>query len=62
MIDRLFEICFTLLGRVLFPRRQAWQQRRDAKILSGVIFFSLMLGTVVMTMIKMIYFKTKASL
>lgn len=39
MIDRLFEIIFILLGRVLFPRRQDWQQRRDAKILSGVIFF-----------------------
>lgn len=47
------------MGRVLFPQRQAWEQRRNAKIFFGVVAFSVVLGVVVMTFIKMIYNKTK---
>ena len=58
-VDLFFEKCFALLGRALFPRRQAWEQRRNAKIMFGVVAFSIILGIAVMTLIKMIYFKTK---
>jgi hypothetical protein len=59
-MDFFVDRCFALLGRILFPRRQEWEQRRNAKILSGVLAFSLVLGLVVAKLIKMIYFKTKA--
>ena len=58
-MDLFFDKCFALLGRIIFPRRQAWEQRRGAKIMSGVIAFALVLGLVVVTLIKMIYNKTK---
>ena len=53
--DRLF----AFLGRIIFPRRQPWEQRRSAKIMFGVLGFALLLGAVVMTLIYMIYNKTK---
>ena len=59
-MDFFIEKCFALLGRIFFPRRQGWEQRRNAKIMCGVIAFSIVLGLVVMKLIKMIYFKTKA--
>lgn len=59
-MDFFFERCFALVGRIIFPRRQEWEQRRNAKILFGVLAFSLLLGFVVAKIIKMIYFKTKA--
>jgi hypothetical protein len=59
-MDFFVDRCFALLGRIFFPRRQEWEQRRNAKILFGVIAFSVVLGLVVAKVIKMIYFKTKA--
>jgi hypothetical protein len=59
-MEFLLEKVFALVGKIVFPRRQPWRQRRDAKILCCVLLFSLILGGVVMTLIKMIYFKTKA--
>lgn len=58
-MDFFIEKCFALLGRVIFPRRQEWEQRRNAKLLFGVLAFSILLGLVVMVLIKMIYNKTK---
>ena len=59
-MDLFVEKCFAWLGRVVFPRHQAWQQRRSAKIMFGVIAFGLLLGLAVAVLIKMIYFKTRA--
>ena len=58
-MDLFIDKCFALVGRVIFPRRQQWEQRRGAKILFGVLAFSLLLGLIVAKLIKMIYFKTK---
>ena len=58
-MDFFSDRCFALLGRIIFPRRQPWEQRRNAKIMFGVLAFALALGTVVMTLIYMIYNKTK---
>ena len=58
-MDFFSDKCFALLGRIIFPRRQPWEQRRGAKIMSGVIAFAFVLGTVVMVLIKLIYNKTK---
>jgi hypothetical protein len=43
------------LGRRLFPRRQDWQQRQDAKILLHTVAFSLALGLVIAEMICLAY-------
>ncbi len=59
-MDYFLERFFALLGRVIFPRRQEWEQRRNAKLVCGVLTFSIILGLAVMKLIKMIYFKTKA--
>ena len=58
-MDFFSDKLFSLLGRIIFPRRQPWEQRRNAKIMSGVIAFAFVLGTVVMVLIKLIYNKTK---
>ena len=58
-MDFFIEKCFALMGRILFPRRQAWEQRRNAKLFFGVVAFSAMLGMVVYLLIKMIYNKTR---
>jgi hypothetical protein len=58
-MDFLLEKTFAVVGKIVFPRRQSWRQRRDAKILCCVLLFSILLGAVVMTLIKVIYFKTK---
>ncbi len=59
-MDLFVDKCFAWVGRVIFPRRQAWEQRRNAKIMFGVVSFGLLLGLVVATLIKIIYFKTRA--
>ena len=56
-MESFVDKCFSVLGRVFFPRRQAWEQRRNAKIMFGVIAFSLTLGLVLMFIIRMIYNK-----
>jgi hypothetical protein len=43
------------LGRRLFPRRQDWQQRQDAKILAHTVAFSLTLGVVMAELIRYAY-------
>ncbi len=40
------ELLYNLLGRLLFPRRQNWEQRKSAKILVLTVAFSLALGLV----------------
>lgn len=52
------EKCFAWLGRVVFPRHQAWEQRRNAKLFFGVVAFSLALGAVVWLLLRLIYNKT----
>ena len=47
------------MGRMIFPRRQEWEQRRNAKIVFGVVSFSLILGLTLAKLMKMIYIKTK---
>ena len=58
-MDLFSDKLFSLLGRIIFPRREPWQQRRGAKIMFGVIAFALLLSGVVLTLIYMIYNKTK---
>ena len=42
VLDRIF----LLLGRVLFPRRQRWEQIRNAKLWTGVALFTAVTGVV----------------
>ena len=58
-MDFFSDKLFSLLGRIIFPRREPWQQRRGAKIMFGVIAFALALSAVVLFLIYSIYNKTK---
>jgi len=49
------QMLYDLLGRLLFPRRQSWEQRRNAKTLVLTLAFTLALGFVMAEMIRMIY-------
>ncbi len=53
------ELIYNLLGRMLFPRRQNWSQRRSAKIFVLTIAFSVTLGLVLAEVIRMIYVHRK---
>ena len=58
-MDYFLEKFCALLGKIVFPRRPAWQQRRNGKIVFGVLAFSLVLGWIVMKIIRVLYYKTK---
>jgi hypothetical protein len=48
-VERLFAI----VGKLLFPRQQDWEQRRSAKTFVFVVLFALALGFVLMKVIRM---------
>ena len=45
-MNRLLEKSFAVVGKVIFPRRQRWEQRRDAKIFIYVVLFTLIASAV----------------
>jgi len=53
------ELIYNLLGRLLFPRRQEWHQRRSAKTFVLTVAFSMTLGLVLAEVMRMIYFHRK---
>ena len=46
---------YDLIGRLLFPRSQDWEQRKNAKILVLTVAFTLALGVVVAKVIRIAY-------
>jgi hypothetical protein len=60
LLDLFFQKYFAWLGCIRFPGRQEWEQRHHAKIMSGVVAFSVVLDVAVLVVIKMIYLKTRA--
>ena len=55
----LFERLFGLIGKVFFPRQQDWEQRRNAKIMTGAVTVGLLLGMAVVWLIKHMYYTRK---
>lgn len=53
------QMIYNLLGRLLFPRRQDWDQRKSAKILVLTVAFALTLGLVLAAVIRMMYYHRK---
>jgi hypothetical protein len=49
------QLLYDLLGRVLFPRQQAWAQRRHAKTLVLTVAFTLGLGLILAKVLRMMY-------
>ena len=49
------QMFYDLLGRLLFPRRQNWDQRRSAKVMLLTVVFSLAFGLVVAAVIRIGY-------
>jgi hypothetical protein len=49
------DLFYDLIGRLLFRREQRWRQRQSARLMTGVVVFSLLLGYVLMKLIKMMY-------
>jgi hypothetical protein len=54
-MNYLMQLIYGLLGRLFFPGRQDWEQRRNAKIMVLTVAFALVLGFVVSKMIHMLY-------
>ena len=54
MMPPFDRFCF-FLGRILFPKRQDWDQTKSAKLLVLVLSFSLVLAVVVAKLIRMMY-------
>jgi len=46
---------FDLLGRWFFPRRQSWEQRKNAKAMVFTVVFSLAFGLVMMEVMRLAY-------
>ena len=46
---------YHLIGRLFYPRQQAWAQRKNAKILVLTITFTLALGLVMSELFHIIY-------
>ena len=49
------QLIYDQLGRLLFRRRQRWQQRQHAKLLVHTVAFSLILGVIVAAVIYLMY-------
>ena len=50
---------YDVLGRLLFPRRQIWDQRKSAKTLVLTVAFSLAMGLILAVVVRMMYYHTK---
>jgi hypothetical protein len=46
---------YDLVGRWVFPRRQAWDQRKSAKTLVLTVGFALAMGLVLAMVVLMMY-------
>lgn len=46
---------YDLLGRLLFPRRQRWEQRKNAKAMVFTVIFSLVFGLIMAAVMQMKY-------
>lgn len=49
------QMIYDLLGRLLFPRRQSWDQRKSAKVMLLTVVFSLAFGLIVAIVIRLGY-------
>jgi hypothetical protein len=49
------QMLYDLLGRLLFPRRQRWEQRKSAKAMMFTLAFSLTLGLVMAAVMRLMY-------
>jgi|GEM_PF-945482 len=49
------QLIYNWIGRLMFPRRQVWEQRQSAKTLMLTVAFALTLGLVLATVIRMMY-------
>ena len=49
------QLIYDQLGRLLFRRRQKWQQRLNAKILVHTVVYSLVLGLAMAAVIYLMY-------
>ena len=49
------QLFYDLPGRLLFPRRQSWEQRKHAKAMVFTIAFSPAFGLVVAEVIRLAY-------
>jgi hypothetical protein len=50
---------YQFLGRRLFPRRQTWQQRLQAKIVVHTVVFSVALGLALAEVMRLMYYHRK---
>jgi hypothetical protein len=48
-----FERIFDLIGKVIFPRQQEWERRRNAKVMVVAVTVGLFLGLVLWKVLKM---------
>lgn len=51
----VMEMIYTLLGRLLFPRQQDWQQRKNAKTLLLTAVVAVVLSLALAEVMRMIY-------
>ena len=49
------QLIYDQLGRLLFPRRQKWQQRQTAKLMVHTVAYSLVLGLAMAAVIYLMY-------
>lgn len=49
------QMFYHLLGRLLFPRRQNWEQRKNARDMVFTVAFSLAFGLVMAVVIRTAY-------
>ena len=47
-IEKLFDF----IGKVVFPRQQEWERRRNAKIMTAAVTLGLGLGFVIVALIR----------
>lgn len=49
-----FDRIFDLIGKLIFPRQQDWERRRNAKVMVVVVVFSLTLGYALWKLLKIL--------
>jgi hypothetical protein len=51
----LIEKLFDWIGKIVFPRQQEWERRRNAKIMTAAVTLGLALGWAVAAVIRHLY-------